>query len=419
MTPSDTTTAPATYREVFANSDFRLLFGANLAAVLGTTLRMVALSLLVYDVTGSAFLTALSYGLSFVPQAIGGALLGALPDRLRPRLLIVAGHSLECAVGAVVALAPLPVGAGLFLVALLGALTPAFRGATSKVIAQSLHGDAYVLGRSLVGLTISGGQLVALAAGGLLVVWLGIPGALLAGALCHLLAALVVRLGLTDLPAEGRSTGTLVQQSWSGMNVLLKGREMRPLFLAQWLPPAFMAGVESLIIPYARARGFSVASASLLLACLPVGMIAGDLLMGRLVRPAVRVRLVMPLMALAGIAFTGFALEPPFAVCAALLGLAGVGNAYMLGVQGRFRDAAPAALLGQAFALLGTGLMVLQGVGPMLFGALAEWTGYGMAVTAAGAAAVATAVALWPNWARPNPNPDVQPPVRLQEAAEK
>lgn len=76
-------------------------------------------------------------------------------------------------------------------------------------------------------------------------------------------------------------------------------------------------------------------------------------------------------------------------------------------------------MLGQAFALLGTGLMVLQGVGPVLFGALAEWTGYGMAVTAAGAAAVATAVALWPNWARPNPNPDVQPPVRLQEAAEK
>lgn len=115
----------------------------------------------------------------------------------------------------------------------------------------------------------------------------------------------------------------------------------------------------------------------------------------------VRVRLVMPLMALAGAALLGFVFEPSVAVCAALLALAGVGNAYMLGVQGRFRDAAPTALLGQAFALLGTGLMVLQGIGPLLFGALAEWTGYGLAVTAAGGATVVTAAALWRGWARP------------------
>lgn len=134
-------------------------------------------------------------------------------------------------------------------------------------------------------------------------------------------------------------------------------------------------------------------------------MIAGDLLMGRLVRPALRVRLVVPLMALAGTAFLGFVFEPPVAVCAVLLALAGVGNAYMLGVQGRFRDAAPPALLGQAFALLGTGLMVLQGIGPLLFGALAEWAGYGPAVTVAGGATVVTAVALWPGWAHPPQRP--------------
>ncbi|MEW2087185.1 MFS transporter [Streptomyces sp. NPDC005283] len=400
MASSDTTTAPATYQEVFANPVFRLLFGANLAAVLGTTLRMVALSLLVYDVTGSAFLTALTYGIAFAPQAIGGVLLGALPDRIRPRALIAAGHGLECAVGAVVALAPLPIGAGLLLVAVLGAITPAFRGATSKVIAQSLHGDAYVLGRSLVGLTMSGGQLVALAAGGLLVAWLGVPGALLAGALCHLGAAIIVRLGLPNLPVEGRAAGTVVRQSWSGTRRLLKERTMRSLFLAHWLPPAFIAGVESLILPYARFRGFSVTAASLLLACLPVGMIVGDLLMGRLVRPATRVRLVMPLMTLIGIAFVPLMFEPPALVCAALLAVSGVGNAYMLGVQGRFRDVAPTALLGQAFALLGTGLMALQGIGPMVLGTLAEWTGYGAAVGAAGVATVATAVALRPGWSR-------------------
>ncbi|WP_406730087.1 MFS transporter [Streptomyces sp. NBC_01794] len=400
MASSDTATASATYREVFDNPVFRLLFGANLAAVLGTTLRMVALSLLVYDVTGSAFLTALTYGIAFAPQAIGGVLLGALPDRICPRALIAAGHGLECAVGAVVALAPLPIGASLLLVAVLGALTPAFRGATSKVIAQSLHGDAYVLGRSLVGLTMSGGQLVALAAGGLLVAWLGVPGALLTGALCHLAAAIVVRIGLPNLPVEGRAAGTVVRQSWSGTRRLLKERAMRSLFLAQWLPPAFIAGVESLILPYARVRGFSVTAASLLLACLPVGMIVGDLLMGRLVRPATRVRLVMPLMTLVGIAFVPLLFEPPTLVCAALLAVSGVGNAYMLGVQGRFRDVAPTALLGQAFALLGTGLMALQGVGPMVLGALAQWTGYGAAVGAAGVATVATAAALWPGWSR-------------------
>jgi MFS family permease len=391
-----------TYREVLAEPRFRLLFTTRSLAIAADTLRILALSVLVFAVTGSPLLGAIAYGIGFLPQLVGVTLLGALADRVRPRRLIVAGYALECATAAMLALAHLPVWSSLLLVAVVAALTPVFGGASARLVAEVLTGDAYVLGRSLSSMSSSAAQLLGLAGGGVAIGTLGPRHALLVGAGCHLLAAAAVRLRLPDLDIPRTvATRSALRQSLAGNRVLLRDPEVRLLLLAHWLPAAFVTGAESLIIGYASSRGFPAGSAGPLLACLPVGMLAGDLVVGRFVRPATRERLVVPLVGVLGVPLLAIAADPPFAVTAALLAVTGIGFAYGLGIQRRFLDAVPEERRGQAFGLLSSGLMTLQGVGPAVFGALAEVTPIRYAVALAGAATVTTAVALRPRLSRP------------------
>jgi predicted MFS family arabinose efflux permease len=403
-----TVTAPpgrqATYRQVLAEPQFRLLFLTRSLAIGADTLRTVALSMLIFAATGSPLLAAVTYGIAFLPQAIGGTLLGALADRARPRPLIAAGYYLEAGTAAVLALARLPAGASLALVAAIATLTPVFAGASSRLIAETLSGDAYVLGRSLANIAASAAQLLGLAAGGATVAALGARDALLVTAACHLAAAAAIRAWLPGSPAApippGRPQVPVLRQSWTVSRQLITDPAVRVLLLAACLPPAFLTGAESLIVPYAAEHHFAAGSPGLMLACVPVGMIAGDVAAGRLLRPATRERLVIPLMVVAGLPLLAFAAGPSLPAAAGLLIVTGIGPAYLLGIQRRFLDAVPVAVLGQAFSLLSTALMTFQGVGPVVFGAVTLVTSPGQAMALAGLATVITALSLLPAFRR-------------------
>lgn len=182
--------------------------------------------------------------------------------------------------------------------------------------------------------------------------------------------------------------------------------------LAQWLPVAFVAGAEGLIVAYAGERRFAPGRYAVLMGCLPVGMLVGDLLVGRFLRPRNRERLVVPLVALAGLPLLGFAAEPGVGVSSCLLLLSGLGYAYGLGLQRPFLDALPEDGQGQAFGLIGSGSMTLQGVGPVCLGAVAAaGTGTGGAIALAGGAVVLTAgwIRTWHPRTSPAPSPAPSP----------
>ncbi|MGH3759756.1 MFS transporter [Actinophytocola sp.] len=383
----------ATFRQVLAVPVFRVVFWFRAVAIGADTLRTVALSVLVFAQTGSVFLGALTFGISFLPQVVGGVVIGALPDLVRPRPLIVTGYLLEAAGAAVLALAGLPVWASLLLVAAIGCLGPVFNGTAGKLTADSLTGDAYVLGRGLFQLAVSAAQLVGLAAGGVAVAAVGAQRALLFAAAAHLVAALGTRLLLPDLPAPGRADDrSLLGRSWRVTRERLGNRRARRLLLIMWLPPAFVTGADSLLVPFAALRGFPEASAGLLLACVPLGMLLGNLVVARLLGPATRERLVPVLVAVLGVPLLGFALGLGVVALGALLVVTGFGFGYGLGVQRPFRDAVAEQVRGQAFGLLSTGLMTLQGVGPAVFGLVAELVPVGSAMAAGGVATVLTAI---------------------------
>ncbi|WP_433611586.1 MFS transporter [Dactylosporangium sp. CA-139114] len=452
-----------TYTAVLRDGTFRVLFGTRTLSILADTLRIVAFSLLVYAATDSPALAALAYGIGFLPQLVGASVLGALADRIRPRRLIVLGYLAEAAVAAVLAAVALPVWASLVLVAAAALLTPVFMGAQSALIAEALTGDAYVLGRSLSNVASSLAQLVGMAGAGVAVATVGGRNAMLLAAVGHVIAAVWTRLALADRPAPasaaassgptktGRTSdrpsttgpasdeptrrgaakkgtasdeptrkGTardatarvgkahgLAAASWHGNAALLRDRTIRRLLLMQWLPPAFITGAEALMVPYAAGRGFPAGVAGWLLAAIPVGMVAGNLLVGRLLAPARRERLVPALIALMGLPCLAFAIpsgaaggHPTWPLLAAALVVVGVGAAFGLGVQTAFRDALPANGRGQAFGLLSTGLMTAQGLLPALAGLLAEALRPGLVVGLLGAATLLTAAGAAPGLVR-------------------
>ncbi|GAA3221288.1 MFS transporter [Dactylosporangium siamense] len=385
---------PATYREVFAEGSFRALFAARTLAIGANSLQIFALSVLVYASTGSPLLSALAFGAGFLPQVVGGLLLGSLTDRLRARPLIVAGYAVEALLAAALGLLDLPVAVSLTLVAVVACGTPVFAGAAARVIAERLTGDAYVLGRSVSNMSSSAAQLLGLAGGGVAVAAVGPRDALLFAAGCHLLAAAIVRFGL---PTAGRSaarSGGAVRDSWTGAVALLSDRTIRRLLLAQWLPSAFVAGAEALLVAYGASRGFPPGTGAVLMAAPPVGMLVGNFAAGRLMRPSLRERSSPAFLLVLGTPLIGLLAAPPLPLLVALLVVAGTGFAYGLGLQRAFLAAAPEDRRGQLFALQSTGLMALQGVGPLLLGTLAQLTTPALAIAVAGVATVLVAPSL-------------------------
>jgi predicted MFS family arabinose efflux permease len=390
----------ATYREVLANPRFRLLFVTRTLTVTADSLRIMTLSVMVFATTGSPLLGALTFGAGFLPQLAGSFFLGSLADRVRPRRLVVAGYVLQCTTAAAVGLVDLPVAVVLLLVAAVACLTPVFGGVSARLVAETLTGDAYVLGRSLSNMSASAAQLLGLAGGGAAIAFLGPRNSLLLSSGAYLIAAAAVRVRLPDLPAPDeapwhgprRGSGpSVLRLSWSGSGQLLADRTVRALLLAQWLPAAFVAGAESLVVPFAGSRGMPPDSAGPLLACLPVGMLAGDLVIGRFLEPAARERLVPALVAVLGLPLVAFVLDPPWVVCAVLLLVTGAGFAYGLGLQRAFLDAVPEARRGQAFGLLSAGMMSSQGLGPVAFGTVAEFTDVSVAIALSGLATLGVA----------------------------
>ena len=67
---------------------------AGAQSQIGDQLASVALSVLVFDRTGSGLATAATYALTFLPAVVGGIVLTGLADRYPRRTLIVACDAL-------------------------------------------------------------------------------------------------------------------------------------------------------------------------------------------------------------------------------------------------------------------------------------------------------------------------------------
>lgn len=393
MTDSTATARRTSYAEVFAVAEFRVLFCGNVAMILSETMRMLALALIVFAATDSAFLSAFAYTAGFLPEVVGGAFLLSLADRLPPRAAIVAGAVVRTLTTLALAALPLSVPAALGLVLAVSVVRPVFGAAASGLVSEVLDGDRYVLGRSAFTVAMSVAQIASLGAGGAVLAWLGPHAVLYVSAAIAAAGGVWSLVGLRPRPPR-RSGGrtTVVAESLRRSRELLAVPRIRTLLFAFWVPVSLLTGAESLAVAYAKSRGYDPDLGTVLLASMPIGMLVGNYIVGRWLAPARRERLAVVLAAVLGGALIPIALPVPMWLAFVFFAVASAGLAYELGLQRMFVDALPDDARGQGFGLLSTGMMAGQGVGALAVGGLAEVTGPGLAVAAAGGVALVAAL---------------------------
>ncbi|MEV4567961.1 MFS transporter [Nonomuraea sp. NPDC049419] len=387
-------TTRATYREVFAVGQFRVLFAGYTLYLGGETVKMLALSVTVYAGTGSPLLAALAYVAGFLPYALGGTFLLAYADRWPPRAVMAGYDLVRAGVAAVLAAGVLPPVAMLVLVFVTGVPGAVASAARSALLPDLLDGDRYVLGRAVFSMAAGGTQVLGFAVGGMLIAAVGPYGALWITVASCLVSAALLRFRLADRPGRGPAGGSTVGRTWRVNHQLLRRPDVRALLWAQWLPPALVVGAEGVLVPYAVQVG-APGAAGLLFTAVALGMLAGDLVIGRLVAPRLRERLAGPLALLLGGPLLGFAGSPGPVVAGVLLAASGFGVAYQLGLARRFLEVVPEANRGQAFGLALTGTMTWQGLFAAGGGALGEVVTPGQVVATAGAASVLAVAGLW------------------------
>ena len=174
--------------------EFRALFGAYTVSMLGDIVAAVALTVLVFQRTGSPFLAGVTFTLAFVPYLFSGALLSSLVDRVPPRRLMIGCDLLSAAIVALMASSAVPVPALLALLFVLGLISPVAGGMRNRLLVVVLPAGAFIAGRSLFRIVAQSAQVVGNAAGGLLIALTSPRGALLLDCASFLGSALVVRL---------------------------------------------------------------------------------------------------------------------------------------------------------------------------------------------------------------------------------
>jgi MFS family permease len=257
---------PATIRATLGVGEFRAIWLAEFQSVLGDQLARVALSVLVFQRTGSAVWPALTYSLTYLPDLFGGTFFAGWADRFPRRAVMVVADALRAVLLGAMALpgVPLPLVAVLLVLAQL--LNSPFNAAQAATLPAVLDGENYVLGQSLRQATNQAGQLVGFAVGGLIIALIGPSAGLAVDAASFLVSAIVVGLGVRSRPApmtEAAVGGTAMRRLVAGARIIWRDDRMRALVGLAWLA-GFVIVPEGLAVPYAAELGGGAATAGLL-----------------------------------------------------------------------------------------------------------------------------------------------------------
>ncbi|PZS30731.1 MAG: MFS transporter [Pseudonocardiales bacterium] len=386
--------------------EFRALWVAEAISMAGDQLARVAVSVLVFNRTGSASLTALVYALTFLPAIVGGTLLSGLADRLPRRSVMIACDLIRAALLGAMAVpgVPLPVVGALLVISVLAGRP--FNAAQVAILPEILAGEQFVVGTGLRMVTDQVAQLAGFAGGGVAVALIGARGGLAVDAATFLLSAVLIRTLVRQRPLTGETAAdgavgqrvTVWRQITSAAVIVFASSRLRTLVGLGWLA-ALHVVPEGVAAPYAAASGHGPAAVGLLMAALPAGSAVGALVLLRL--PARRRQtLVGPLAVAAALPMIGCAASPALVVSIALWFSTGLFAAYQLQAAASFVRAIPAGQRGQVMGLVSSGLIASQGLGIVVFGVVADHLGGTKAVGLAGVLALMIAIPLALSWSR-------------------
>ncbi len=368
------------YRQLFAHREFRALFAADVLSIAGTYLARVAVASLVFQRTGSAALTALTFAISYLPFVFS-PWLASLADLFARRSLLI-GCDLARAVCIALILVP-----GIHLAAVWALLFAEaiwripWGAARLALLSDILQDELFPAGNALVSSSRQALQVGGFAVGGVAVAVIGVRQTLAIDAISYVVSAAIVAAAVRARPAAWRSDGVeqakrpgTWQSTRQGIRTVVGSPQLRRLYALLALGPAVVIITESLAVPFAAELGGRVTLAGLIMAAPPLGTVVGLIVLGRL--PLSRQRqLVTPLAIGCGItiALTGFVAMLPGAAVLVLvmLVLAGGCVSYISTIQADISVLIPTALRGRLFGLANAVLQLAQGGAIVLGGLLA------------------------------------------------
>ncbi|MDI1464347.1 MFS transporter [Catellatospora sp. KI3] len=411
--PAQVTTAAsqperrATFSDVLADREYRGILCAGALSWLGDYLAKAAVTALVFDQTRSAGAAAATFAISFAPWLLLGPLLSAVADRYPYRNVMIVSDVARMVLIALVAVPglPLPVLIGLLFLTALG--NPPYDSARSALLSQVFSGDRLVLGISLNLSLNQTAQIVGYLAGGVLAALsprlaLGLDAATFA------VSALVLWTMVAHRPAvNARSTRrNLVRETGDGFAIVFGTAALRGIAVLVFTSMLFAIVPEGLAVVWAHHLepngdpaevGFNQ---GLIMLASPVGYVLGGLLVGRLIAPETRRRLIRPLALVAALSLVPALADPPlFTVCvmAAVCGFCIAGM--MPAANGLFVQALPNQYRARAFGVMQTGVQLLQGASVLVTGMLANHWPLHQVIglwSVAGVVLILVALSAWP-----------------------
>ena len=303
-----------------------LTYGVN---ELGDWMGIVALSVLVFDRTGSAMATAaLFLGTRFLPALIAPVLVAKV-EQPPPRFALPVIYCGEAAAfGALALLA----GNGFFLAGVVvlatidGALALTGRALTRAVVAALLEPAGELRsGNAVLNVAFTGSAALGPGIAGLIVAGFGVQSALLLDATSFYAIAWIL-LTAGPLPQTEPDPGQVRERVRAGIAYIREKPTLRRLLFAQGAAFVFFAAVIPIEVIYSKQTlGAGDSGYGLLLASWGVGMVAGGVVFAAVRRARLPVLLLFSTLAV-GAGYLGLAAAPTLALACAASILGGAGN---------------------------------------------------------------------------------------------
>jgi len=374
------------------NARFLRLWIGQGASFLGDAVSMVALVVLVVQVTGSASAVGGALIARLLPT-VASPLAGVLADRLDRRLVLVASDLARAVLvlGLVFARDLLTIYALVFFMGLARTIfNPTVRAAFPSVVG----GGDLTRANALIGGTFSVSETLGPALGGLLVATVGVDAAFVLDAATYLISASLI--SLIPLPRRESEDAGFGEDLKSGFAYLAGARVPLAIVIGAFLTVLTVNTTIPAEVFLAK-RTFDAGNAGygLLVGLYGGGMVLGSILMAAL---GDRVRLLptyfLGVFATA-LALVGAGLSPTFVLALGALVMAGVAN----GTENVTTDTilqkrVPDAFLGRVFSVRFFGFSVGEVLAYVIGGALVDASGAPSTYLLAGAATAAAGLAI-------------------------
>lgn len=404
--PASGTPPPArktTFRDVFADREFRAIWLAEFASIAGDQFARVALTVIVFQRTGSPLLTALTYAMTYLPWLVGGLFLSDLADRFPRRDVMIAADLARLVLVGVMAVPGMPLWSLILLLFVVATLNAPFQGARSALRATIMPDDRYTLGLAASQVTREVGVVGGFVAGGVIISVVGARPALLIDAGTFAVSALLLSLAVRSRPAAAGRRQRRLAEMMAGLRLVFVSARLRSLMLLGWLC-AFYTVPEALAVPYAATLHHGSAAAGLIFAAGPLGSAVGMLVFTRVVPPPRRLSWMGPMAVAASLILVICLTHPNLILLLAIVTASGLLAAYQIAANAAFVLAAPDDRRGQAYAIANGGMNLGQGLLYVLAGAAASAVTPATVVAVSGLLGAGLAVWLILSW-QPEPSP--------------